>query len=103
MRQGEIRPYQPPGPRRGQLVLVVSADDYNSDPLARPLCCDIHPDWPASAISVPLGPQDPAQGVVRVSTIGSRTRDALGDPVGMVSGYTLSRVWAAIRTILDMP
>lgn len=103
MRQGEIRPYKPIGPRREQYVLVMSADDFNDDPLARPLCLDIAVDWPASEISVRLSEQDPVDGVVRVSTIGSRTRDALGEPVGMVTGQTMTRVHNGVRVILDMP
>jgi mRNA-degrading endonuclease toxin of MazEF toxin-antitoxin module len=103
VRQGEIRPYRPIGPRREVLVVVVSGDDYNQDPLARPLCLDIAEDWPASEISIQLGPQDPADGVVRVSTIGARTRDALAEPIGMVSGQTMMRLWDAVRRVLDMP
>lgn len=103
MRQGEIRPYKPLGPRREQLVLVVSADEFNADPLSRPLCVDVAVDWPASGISIPLTPLDPVEGVVRVATVGSRSREALGEPVGMATGQTLARVWEAFHVLLDLP
>ncbi|MEV4628048.1 hypothetical protein AB0J90_17365 [Micromonospora sp. NPDC049523] len=103
MRQGEIRPYRPIGPRRELYVLVVSADEFNTDPMSRPICVDVVPGWPASGISIPLTSMDPVEGVVRVATIGSRSRDALGEPVGMITGQTLARVWEAFHVILDLP
>ncbi len=36
-------------------------------------------------------------GVVRVSTIGSRIHESLGDPVGMLSGRTMTQLFDAVR------
>ena len=97
MRQGEVRPYLRGSARLR--VVVVSGDAFNVR--SAPLIAPIYrlPDLPP--VLVGLHDSDPLGGAVDLRELGAIPADALGEPIGMITGHTMVRVRAAVADILE--
>lgn len=92
IRQAEVRDYQ-----KGRVV-VLSNDVVNHE--AYPIVARLHGRM-EETLPYLIGTveQDPIRGAVDVGLLGFANPDALGEPVGMLTGATMARVLDAVRAL----
>lgn len=98
IRQGEIRDYSLRS-GRGRVV-VVSRDEVSNG--AHPIVVPIQrgtDDIPPFLVA--LADQDPMAGTVNVAKLAFANPDALGEPIGLVTGDTWQRLREAVVGLFD--
>lgn len=103
MRQGEVWTVGDRADLRYR-VLVLTGDGYNDRANAAPLCAPIvrlrGGELPPHAVA--LAEQDPMTGVVVLNRLRRLPAHAGADRIGMITGATLARLHAALRTLFEL-